>query len=297
MSNKPVIAVFLATGKTGGGAIDAILADGTFAARAVTRNPNSDAAKALAAKGAEVVQGDLADPASLEKAVQGAYGVLGATDFWTAFFEEENQGKSLVDAAKKAGVKHFVWVTLDHSGVPHFDTKARVDDYLKDSGVPRTSLYTSFFVENIGSPFLFTIKRDENSNVLIDIPFKSDGPIPIISALDIGKWALVAFKNPDEWIGKDLKVVTEWKTTREIAKIIEEELGEKVVLKEVDEAQWKKNRTELPNFEEVWLNLQYFHDIYPEGNGRDLELSNKLVPGATTVRDRARAQGKALIAA
>jgi hypothetical protein len=46
------------------------------------------------------------------------------------------------------------------------------------------------------------LKRDEAGNILIDIPFKTDGPIPIISASDIGKWALVAFKNPDEWIGK-----------------------------------------------------------------------------------------------
>ncbi|PVF90757.1 NmrA-like protein, partial [Serendipita vermifera] len=150
MSNKPIITVFLATGKTGGGMIDAILDDGTYAARAVTRNPNSDAAKALAARGVEVVQGDLNDPTSTEHAVEGAYGVLGATDFWSSFFDEEKQGKSLVDVAKTAGVKHFIWVTLDHSGVPHFDTKARVDDYLKDSGLPRTSLYTVFFVENIG---------------------------------------------------------------------------------------------------------------------------------------------------
>jgi hypothetical protein len=180
-----------------------------------------------------------------------------------------------------------------------------------------TRLYTSFFAENIGSPFLFTIKRNEAGNVLIDIPFKTDAQIPIISASDIGKWALVAFKNPDEWIGehitlsllisqflnsfspigKDLKVVTEWRTTREIAKIIEEELGEKVVLKEVDDEQWKASKTGIPNFEEVWLNLQYFDDIYPHGAGRDIELSNKLVPNAGTVRDRVRALGQKLIAA
>jgi hypothetical protein len=113
-------------------------------------------------------------------------------------------------------VKHFVWVTLDHSGIPHFDTKARVDDYLKESGVPRTSyirssrlgpilikhsrLYADFFVENIGGPF-FAIKRGETGNLSMDIGFKTDGLIPIIAASDIGKWALVAFKNPDEWIG------------------------------------------------------------------------------------------------
>ncbi|PVF95817.1 NAD(P)-binding protein [Serendipita vermifera] len=297
MASKPIITVFLATGKTGGGTIDAILADGTYAARAVTRNPNSDAAKALAARGVEVVQGDLSDPASIERAVEGAYGVLGATDFWSSFFDEEKQGKSLVNAAKKVGVKHFVWVTLDHSGVPHFDTKARVDDYLKESGVPRTSLYTAFFVENIGNPYGFAIKRDEGGNILFDLAFKTDGPIPIIAASDIGKWALVAFKNPDEWIGKDLKVVVEWKTPREIAKIVEEELGEKVVIKEVDEAQWKANKTAVPNFEEFWLNLQFYYDIYPHGNGRDAEFSKGLISNPITVRDYVRAKGKSLISA
>jgi uncharacterized protein YbjT (DUF2867 family) len=57
----------------------------------------------------------------------------------SSFAGEEKQGKDLVDTAKKIGVKHFVWVTLDHSGVPHFDTKARVNDYLKQTGLPRTS--------------------------------------------------------------------------------------------------------------------------------------------------------------
>ena len=60
---------------------------------------------------------------------------------WQAFSAEEKQGKDLVDAAKKAGIKHFVWTTLEHSdiAVPHFETKANIDDYLKESGVPRTS--------------------------------------------------------------------------------------------------------------------------------------------------------------
>ncbi|PVF95818.1 NAD(P)-binding protein [Serendipita vermifera] len=294
MSNKPSITVFLATGRTGG---EKALVEDILAARAVTRNPNSDAAKALAGRGVEVVQGDLNDKASIERAVEGAYGVLGATDFWSSFFAEEQQGKDLINAAKKFGVKHFIWVTLDHSGVPHFDTKARVDDYLKESGIPRTSVYTTFFVENIGMPFFFALKRDKAGNILIDIPFKTDGPIPIIAASDIGKWALVAFKNPDEWIGKDLKVIVEWKTPREIAKIVEEEYGEKVVIKEVDKAQWKANKTAIPNFEEAWLNLQFFYDFYPHGNGRDAEFSKGLISNPITVRDYVRAKGKSLISA
>jgi len=179
--------------------IDYILKDGSFAARAVTRDPDSTAAKALAAKGVEVVKADLSDPSTLDKVMEGAYGVFGVTDFWTAFHSEEQQGKDMVDAAKKAGIKHFIWTTLDYSEwhVPHFETKARVNDYLIASGVPRTSLYTSYFAENFKSPF-FAIKRNDAGKVVIDVPYKTDGKLPTIAASDIGGWALAAFKNPDE---------------------------------------------------------------------------------------------------
>ncbi|CCA74952.1 hypothetical protein PIIN_08932 [Serendipita indica DSM 11827] len=238
MSSKQIIVVFTATGRTGGGMINAILKDGQFAARAVTRNPESDAAKALAAKGVQVVKGDLSEPASIEAALSGAYGVFGAFD------TEEKQGKDLVDAAKKGGTKHFVCTTLDHSDykVTHFETKADVDDYLKESGVPRTSLYTSFFLENIRFPQMIKINRSADGTVILDVPFKTDGQIPMIFAGDIGKAALVAFKNPQQWIGKDFKIVTEWATPRDIAKTIESELGEKVTINEVDDAQWKASR-------------------------------------------------------
>ncbi|CCA76576.1 related to nitrogen metabolic regulation protein nmr [Serendipita indica DSM 11827] len=296
MSSKQVIVVFTATGKTGGGMIDAILNDGQFAARAVTRNPESDAAKALAAKGVQVVKGDLSDPASIEAALSGAYGVFGVTDYWQAFGNEEKQGKDLVDAAKRAGIKHFVWTTLDHSDlkVTHFETKANVDDYLKESGVPRTSLYTSFFLENLRFPQMIKINRSADGTVVFDVPFKTDSPLPMIFAGDIGKAALVAFKNPEQWIGKDLKIVTEWATPRDIAKTIESELGEKVTVKEVDDAQWKASRA-WPNFEELWLNIEYFNTFYPEGNGRSVELTREIIPNATTLKSFIQAEGKSLI--
>ncbi|CAG8740856.1 13699_t:CDS:2, partial [Acaulospora colombiana] len=83
---------------------------------------------------------------------------------------------------------------------------------------------------NIGSPF-FPIKRQPSGELLLDLTYKTDGQLGAIYAGDIGKWALVAFKDPKTWVvipkDKDMKVVTEWVTPREIAKIIEEELGEK----------------------------------------------------------------------
>lgn len=291
--SKPVIVVFAATGKSGGGMIDAILADGSFQARAVTRNPDSESSKALAQKGVEVVKADLNQPATIEKAMEGAYGVFGVTDFWTAFMAEEQQGKDMVDAAKKKGIKHFVWCTLEHNEqwrTPHFETKARVNDYLIASGLPRTSLYTSWFAENIKSEF-FSIKRNASGKVVMDVAYKTDGKIPVISASDIGGWALVAFKNPTQWIGKDMKVATEWITPREIAKLVSEEIGEEVEVKEVDDAKWQKLRTK--EYEEMWLNLQTFYTAGPDY--RDVELSRKLLPNAKTVKDVIHSWGKSVV--
>jgi hypothetical protein len=131
----------------------------------------------------------------------------------------------LVDAAKAAGIQHFVWPTLDSSElkVPHWETKAAVNEYLKVSGVPRTSyvshssldcglhvhagtdlllsvylrLYTAFFIQNFTT--FFSFKRNDAGEVVFDALLKTDGELPCISAYDVGGWALVAFKDPNEW--------------------------------------------------------------------------------------------------
>ena len=107
MSEQKIIAVTGATGTQGGGLVRAILADPNsgFAVRAITRDPNKDKAKALAAAGAEVVQGDLDDVESLKKAFAGAYGVYAVTNFWEHFSGEKEkvQAKNIADAADSGG--------------------------------------------------------------------------------------------------------------------------------------------------------------------------------------------------
>src|SRR5678810_231944 len=116
MADKKIIAVIGSTGTQGGGLVRAILADpnGGFAVRAITRDPNKDSAKALAAKGAEVVSANLDEVESLKKAFAGAYGVYAVTNFWEHFSAEKEkvQAKNIADAAKAAGVKHVIWSTL-----------------------------------------------------------------------------------------------------------------------------------------------------------------------------------------
>src|SRR4029079_6152813 len=117
MADKKIIAVIGATGAQGNGLVRAILADksGQFAARAISRNPGSEKAKALAAAGAEVVAADVDDEASLTRAFAGAYGAFCVTFFWDDFSAEKEIAEAghMAKAAKAAGVKHVVWSTLD----------------------------------------------------------------------------------------------------------------------------------------------------------------------------------------
>src|SRR5918992_2096546 len=117
MPEKKIIAVVGATGAQGGGLVRAILADksGGFAVRAITRNPDSDKAKALRNAGAEVVQADADDPASLGPAFAGAYGVFCVTNFWEHFSPEREtaQAGNMARAANAAGVKHAIWSTFE----------------------------------------------------------------------------------------------------------------------------------------------------------------------------------------
>ena len=170
MADKKIIAVTGATGAQAGGLARAILDDpsGEFELRAVTRDPGKDAARALADRGAEVVQADLDDEASLRSAFDGAYGGYCPTNFWEHFNGEKEtaQGGNLARAAAAAGVQHAIWSTfedvrksipLDDDRMPtlqekykvvHFDAKADADHFFTDAGVPTTFLLTSFYWEN-----------------------------------------------------------------------------------------------------------------------------------------------------
>jgi uncharacterized protein YbjT (DUF2867 family) len=116
-----------ATGRQGGAIIRHMLPKG-WKLRALTRNPSSTAARDLTRQGVDVVQGDLEDPGSLERAACGVYGMYSVQDFWAVGAKREvQQGKNVADAAKKAGVGHFVYSSVGgaerNSGIDHWESK------------------------------------------------------------------------------------------------------------------------------------------------------------------------------
>lgn len=149
-----VIAVFGATGQQGGGVLKALQAQGEFRTRAVTRDPAKAAGLAD-----EVVQADLTKPDSLNAALDGAYGVFLVTNFWDgADVDEFAQGRAAAEAARRAGVGHFIWSTLPNveriaNGrfvVPHFTTKARVNELVTAAGFEfHTFVEAPFYFQNL----------------------------------------------------------------------------------------------------------------------------------------------------
>jgi uncharacterized protein YbjT (DUF2867 family) len=249
MAAKKTIVVMGATGAQGGGLVRAILTDpgGGFAVRAITRKPQSEKAAALAALGAEVVAADADQPASLEPAFKGAYGIFCITNFWEHFSPEREytQAGAMARAAKAAGATHVIWSTLEDTRrwvplsdnrmptlmgkykVPHFDAKGEADNLFRDLGVPTTFLLTSFYWDNL---VYFGAGPKPGPDGKLALTFcMGDRPLPGIAVEDIGKCAYGIFRQGLSWIGKTPGLAGEHLTGTQMAAALTRALGREVV--------------------------------------------------------------------
>jgi uncharacterized protein YbjT (DUF2867 family) len=297
MSNQRIIAVIGATGAQGGGLVRAILADadGPFAARAITRNPSSDKAKAPADAGAEVVAADLDDVASLERAFDGAYGVFCVTNFWEHFSPEKElqQARNMAQAAKSAGVQHAVWSTLedtrnwvplsddrmptlmDNYKVPHFDAKGEADQAFRDAGVPTTFLLTSFYWDNF-IHFGSGPQKGPDGNYAVTFPM-GDKRLPGIAVEDIGRCAYGVFRRGDELIGETVGIAGEHLTGSEIAAALSDALPVDVAYNDVPPEVYRS--FDFPGADDLGNMFQFKRDFNEYFVGaRDIEGARTLNP-------------------
>jgi len=301
MADRKIIAIAGATGAQGGGLARAILDDaqGPFSVRALTRNPESEKARQLAARGAEVVAADVDDVESLKKAFAGAYGAYCVTFFWEHFSpeREQAQAKNMATAARHAGVRHAVWSTFEDTRnyvplddprmptlqgqykVPHFDAKAEADHFFTDLGVPTTFLLTSFYWENL-IHFGMGPKRGPDGVLALTMPL-GDKKMPSLSADDIGRFAYGLFKHPEEFIGKTVGVASQHLTGRQMAEALGKALGQEVRYNAVAPDVYRGFG--FPGADDLGNMFQFkadFESLYC-GN-RDLALARRLNPGALT---------------
>jgi uncharacterized protein YbjT (DUF2867 family) len=298
MSDRKIIAVVGATGQQGSGLVKAILADpsGGFAARAITRDPNSDRARALARLGAEVVAGDVDDEESLKRAFAGAHGAFCVTFFWAHFSPEKEkaQAAAMARAAKAAGVKHVIWSTLEDSRqwvplsdnrmptlmgqykVPHFDAKGESDAAFAAAGVPTTYLLTSFYWENF-IYFGSGPKKGPDGVLALTMPL-GDKKFPSIASDDIGACAYGIFKAGSRYVGQRLGIAGAHLTGEEMAAGLSRALGQPVRYHDVPADVYRSFG--FPGAEDLGNMFQFNRDFSEMFCGtRSLETSRALNPG------------------
>lgn len=248
MSGSKIIAVVGATGAQGGGLARAILSEprGGFSVRALTRHPESGAARDLAARGARVVAADLDDAASVREAFEGAWGAFCVTNFWEHFSpeREEAQAAHMAEAAARAGLAHVVWSTLEdvrrfvplsdpsiptlHGKykVPHFDGKGASDRQFTERGLPVTFVLASFYWENL-IHFGMGPRRLEDGGLALTFPM-ADRTLTGIAAEDIGKCVYGVFLRGPALAGKHIGLAGDALTGERMAAALGEAIGEPV---------------------------------------------------------------------
>ena len=229
MTNQDrIVLVAGATGRQGGAVVRHMLPK-AWRLRALTRNPKSYAARQLAEKGVELAEGDMDDPASLERAARGVYGIYSVQDFWTVGARREvQQGKNLADVAKRAGVEHFVYSSVGgaerNTGITHWETKWVVEKHVRSLNLPVTILRPASFMETY---HITEVEIGLLKGKLAD-PIRGDKPYQTIATDDIGAFAALAFERPKEFIGLDLEIAGSELTNIDAAKVFSRVLNRPV---------------------------------------------------------------------
>jgi len=221
------IAVIGATGQQGGATARALLGAGA-SVRALTRRPDSDAARALAALGADVVPIDLDEPAGLRATFADVRAVFAMT---TPGYEqrpdlEVTHGHAIADAAAGAGVPHVVYSSVGgaerHTGIPHFDSKRDVEEYLIAQGLSTTFVRPVFFMDNFAQ---FLTPTVTDGALIVRLPLPPEVPLQMITAEDVGTVAAAVTLDPDRVSGGSIEIAGDERTGEQIAAAYQHHYG------------------------------------------------------------------------
>ncbi len=229
MNGKPLVLVTGATGQHGGAVARQLLKD-NFVVRALTRNTAAPAAQRLQAAGAQLAAGDMTDRASLDHALAGVQGVFAVQDFWArgvGAAGEVAQGKNLADAAKAAGVTHFVQSGMARGAhierVAHFVSKKTIAAYVRDIGLPHTVVGTVYFMDNLldakrGGAMTFPTLSGTLGN---------DRPMHMLAVDDLGAIVARIFAQPDRFMGQYVDIASDLLTVADMKAAYSRVTGDK----------------------------------------------------------------------
>jgi uncharacterized protein YbjT (DUF2867 family) len=217
-----------ATGQQGGGLARLLLQRGHHV-RAVSRKPDSVASNELRRLGAEVVPGDLGDRASIERAAKGVdVAYLVATPYEQGVAAETRFGKTGLDGVHAAGVPYVVYSSVSDAdrktGIPHFDSKAEIEEHLKGLGTEYSIVAPVFFMENLMAPWI----TGGLTQGVLATGILPDRKLQVISLPEIAEFTALAVENPHSFRGKRINIASDEPTPTEIARQLSERMGRKL---------------------------------------------------------------------
>jgi len=255
----------LVTGSTGqqGGAVARHLLKDGWKVRAFVRDEKKESAIELEKSGAELFKGDMNNSDSLDKAMEGIYGVFSIQNFWEHGYDGElNHGKAVADAAKKANVQHFLQSSVGgaerNTKLPHFDVKFEIEKYLKSLNLPVTVIRPVFFMENFKTWFK---PVEADGKLTLNMAMKADTKLQMIAVDDIGAISAKIFDNPDKFIGKEIELAGDELTMPEVAALYETNTGKKTEFVELPVSVIRTNSEEMADMFQWFIDKGYEADL------------------------------------
>ena len=238
---KDIILVTGATGKQGG-AVARHLLKNDYRVKILTRKPEGEAAAILKHLGAEVIAGDYDDAKSIERAVEGVWGVFAVHNTWEAgVVREEEQGKRFAEIAQRKGVQHYVYSSVGSAqrktGIPHFDNKWRIEETVRSLKFPSYAILRPvFFMENFLSPsFLPGLIEGQ-----LRMGIKPETKLQMVAVDDIGRFGLLLFERHKELNGLALDIAGDELTMLETAGILSRATDMKITFVETPKEEIRK---------------------------------------------------------
>ena len=226
-----------------------------FKLRALVRDPNSNQARQLMGHGEEVFQGSLDDPDSLMRAMDSVYGVFSVQPH-TA--NEIQQGVAVIEAAKRQGVSHFVYSSVgsadEETGIPHFESKVKVEEHLRSSGLLYTIVRPVFFMENWWRGFGASIRSGQ-----LQQPLSPTANLQMVAVDDIGAFAVLAFEHPGQWKNRTFSLAGDELSMQQIADAFSRVTAQEVKYVQVSWDQFEKNMGRELTVMYHWFEEKGFH--------------------------------------
>jgi uncharacterized protein YbjT (DUF2867 family) len=257
--DNKLILVTGATGRQGGAALRH-LRQRRFPVRAVTRDPNQPKARNLVGHGTEVAGANLDDPESLTRALDGVYGVYSVQSREDGIESEIRRGINLADAAKRARVTQFVYSSVGsadkNTGIPHFDSKFKIEEHIRGTGLPFSIIRPVFFMEN------WLGMKSNIENGTLASPLRPETRLQMIAVDDIGAFVALAFEHPGKWQGRAIDIAGDELSMAELASAFSRVSGKEVRYQQLgwDEFQ-KKAGPEITTMYKWFQEVGYDVDI------------------------------------